>query len=555
MKNQILKEIYRVVVYLRLSVDDGDSHESDSISNQRLLVHGYLAGKPEFVMVKECVDDGFTGTNFERPGFREMIRLLEDGEADCVIAKDLSRFGRDFSGVLQYVERIFPKMGVRLILLNDSYDSVNSNHDLLTLRLKSFINDIFAGDTSRSVRAILQAKRVAGQCVAPFAIFGYLKSPEDKHKLVVDSAAASVVQDIFQLKLKGHSLSEIASILNARRILTPLEYKNVYLKQKLHTVFRKEGESRWCATMVRRILMDERYTGVMIQGKTTTPNHKVKRLIRKSANEWVRYENAFEPVVDRHIYEVVSNLMERDVRKSLSGVTVVGGLVECADCCQSMIRKSPDGIHHYYVCSTSLYEKECSPHSFSEERLVSVVQESVRYYVTLIAELREVLEHIEKAAIPEQKMYEADQMLRVMKENCERIFKIKKNLYDSFSEGLLDEEEYRTYKKKYDIQLEDAENSVKKQQKAISDMTENLEKQKEWMDIFLNYKETEDFDRMTIAMLVKRVRIHNDKRVSIDFWFSDEFEHLVSLVQAANSVCPNQKFHTFLNKEGGKRHA
>ena len=163
MKNQILKKVYRVVVYLRLSDDDGDSRESDSISNQRLLIQGYLAGKPEFVTVKECVDDGFTGTNFNRTGFQEMMELVKSGEADCIICKDLSRFGRDFSGVLQYVERILPKMGVRLILVNDNYDSIAPGHDFITLRMKSFINDIYPADTSRSVRANLFAKMANGR--------------------------------------------------------------------------------------------------------------------------------------------------------------------------------------------------------------------------------------------------------------------------------------------------------------------------------------------------------------------------------------------------------
>lgn len=162
MKNQIIEKIFRVVIYLRLSDEDGDNQESDSISNQRILNRGFLEGKQEFQIVKECVDDGYTGTNFNRPGFQEMMRLIENGEADCIVVKDLSRFGRDFSGVLQYVERILPKMGVRLILVNDQYDSIAPNHDFITLRLKSFINDIYPADTSRSVRSNLHAKMVHG---------------------------------------------------------------------------------------------------------------------------------------------------------------------------------------------------------------------------------------------------------------------------------------------------------------------------------------------------------------------------------------------------------
>lgn len=555
MKDEIIKNIYRVVVYLRLSDDDGDNRESDSISNQRILIHGYLEGKPEFVMVKECVDDGFTGTNFNRPGFQEMMSLVEGGKADCIIVKDLSRFGRDFSGVLQYVERILPKMGVRLILVNDNYDSITPSHDFITLRLKSFINDIYPADTSRSVRSNLHAKMVHGQCVAPFASYGFLKSPEDKHKLIIDPVAGAVVQDIYHMKLKGHSLKDIAEILNIRGILPPLAYKRLYLKQNLQTGFRVSGNNKWEATMIRRILLDERYTGVLIQGKTTTPNHKVKKIIHKEQEEWVRYENAFEPIVDRHTFHVVQNLMNRDTRKSSAGLALLGGLIECGDCHQSMIRKSPNGTNYYYVCSTSLYENECKPHSISEEKLLSAVKSSILYYISLIVELEHILGYVKSVSLPERKMCEADQQLKILETECNRLMQIKKNLYNSFCEGLLDEEEFKSYKKKYDATLLEKEEAIKKQKREISDMLSTIEKQQEWMQHFLMYKDTEEIDRTMVVMLVKRIRIHSGKSISIEFWFEDEFEKMNALLQTANKIKPDKALTAFLGREGGFKSA
>lgn len=549
MNKQILEKIYRVVVYLRLSDEDGDSKESDSISNQRILINSYLDGKPEFTVIKECVDDGFTGTNFNRPGFKEMMKLIEEGKADCIIVKDLSRFGRDFSGVLQYVERIFPKMGVRLILVNDNYDSIVSNHDFITLRLKSFINDIYPADTSRSVRSNLRAKMIHGQCVAPFAFYGYQKSPDDKHILIVDAVAGAVVKDIYHLKLKGYSLDDIAANLTMRGILPPLAYKRIFLKQKLKTGFCTNGSKEWDANMVRRILMDERYTGVLIQGKRTTPNHKVKKVIHKAEEEWIRFENAFEPLVDRHVFEVVQNLMCKDMRKSRSGLALLSGLVECADCHQSMIRKSPNGINYYYVCSTSLYEKECKPHSISEKKLTDAVKESIRHYIPLIAELEEILSYVETASLPKQKMYDADQQMKVLEQECERILQIKVNLYNSFCEGLLDEEEFISYKSKYDAMLKQAEETIKRQRIEISDMQAALEKQQEWMRYFLEYRNVEEIDRTIIALLIKRIKIHSGKQVTIEFWFEDEFERILSLLNIVNHVQPNIQLDEFLRRK------
>ena len=278
-------------------------------------------------------------------------------------------------------------------------------------------------------------------------------------------------------------------------------------------------------------------------------------MIYKSADEWIRYENAFEPVIDKHTFEVVQNLMDCDARRSADGIALLSGLVECADCHQSMVRKSPDRTHHYYVCSTHLYEKKCQPHSFSEKKLLPVVQESILYYISLIVELKEVLQYVEKAEIPERRMYEADQMLKMQKSEYERVFQMKKNLYDTYCEGFLTDKEYEKFKKKYDVQLQLAEEAVKKQQAAISDMLDTLEQQKAWMEYFLCYKDAREVDRMAVSMLVKRVRIHNGKQISIDFWFADEFERLVSLLQTVNSIQPNQELEAFLDKRGGIKSA
>jgi site-specific DNA recombinase len=551
MKNKVLNTIYHAVMYLRLSDEDGDSRESDSISNQRILNNSYLSGKSDIVLEKECVDDGFTGTNFNRPGFKEMMKLIEDGVVNCIIVKDLSRFGRDFSGVLQYVERILPKMGVRLILVNDNYDSIEPNHDFITLRLKSFINDIYPADTSRSVRSNLRAKMIHGQCVAPFAFYGYLKSPEDKHTLVVDQIAGPVVRDIVHLKLKGYSLEDIARSLTLRGIFPPLAYKRIFLNEKLKTGFCTNGSNTWDANMVRRILLDERYTGVLIQGKRTTPNHKVKKVIHRPEEEWIRFEDAFEPLIDRHTFEVIQGLMNRDMRKSRDGrLALLSGLVECGDCHQSMIRKSPNGKNYYYVCSTSLYEKECRPHSISEKKLEEAVKQSILHYISVIVELSEVLHYVHTASLPKQKMLEADRQMKVLEQECERILQIKVNLYNSFCEGLLDEEEFKTYKCRYDASLKQTEEAIKRQQAEIGDIQSSLEKQQEWMRHFLEYQDAEEIDRIMLSLLVKRIRIYSGKQIEVEFWFGDEFERLLSLLATVNKVQPNMELNGLLQRKG-----
>lgn len=302
--------------------------------------------------------------------------------------------------------------------------------------------------------------------------------------------------------------------------------------------------------MIRRILTDEKFTGTLVQGKTTTPNYKVKKIIYKDKEEWVRCENAIEMAVDRHTFDVVQNLLEKDARRSAEGAAFLSGLVECADCGQSMIRKSPDKKHYYYVCSSYLYEKACSSHSFSEKKLSDAVKETIRYYISLLADMDEVLQYVQQSSLPEKKLYEADLQLDMLKQEMQRLLKIKKNLYESFCDNILDEEEFRTYKAKYDRQLEEIESAVQKQQAEIANMAETLEKQRQWMQYFLQYQDKEEIDHMMLVMLVKRIRIHEGKRVSIDFWFADEFEKTISFLRTVNHVQPNETLECFLLKGG-----
>lgn len=544
-------QIYYAIDYLRLSVDDGDKLESDSISNQRILIQGFRERHPdEFVHVEELVDDGYTGTNFERPGFKRMMELLESDEANCIILKDLSRFGRDFSGVLRYIERILPRMGVRVILINDDYDSLSESVDLLAIRLKSFINDIYPADTSKSVRANLHAKMRDGQCIAAFAPYGYRKHPHDKNKLILDEFAAGVVNDIFQLSLKGYSLNATAEILNSQKILPPLAYKHSN-GEKQQTGFVTKAESTWDATMIRRILINEVYLGNLVQGKRTTPNYKVKKIIRKPEDEWVRKENTHDAIIDIHTFEVAASLLERETRRTLEGMPpLLSGLVECAECHQNMIRKSPNRKNYYYICTSSLYEKSCSAHSFSEKKLTELVSQSILHYISVMVELQKVLETASMSSVTERELLKVDKRMAALEDECRKIIQVKENLYKNFCEGLINETEFYTYKEKYNRKFSDLEEVIKQQKFEMENIKETIEKQREWMKYFLVHKDKTQIDRMMVSMLVKRVRIESKKRVYIDFWFADEFESALALLESMNQIQPDVSRSSFLQKGG-----
>lgn len=266
------ERIYRAAIYLRLSKEDGDVVDisgktgSDSINNQRTLIKEFLKNQKNIEVVSERVDDGYSGTNFDRPGFIAMMQDIKDGLVDCVICKDLSRFGREYIGTGKYIERIFPSIGVRFIAVNDGIDSINksSQADEIIVPFKNLINDAYARDISLKVRSHLEVKRKNGEFIGAFCPYGYKKADDNKNRLIIDVPAANVVKEIFRLKLMGLSQDSIANKLNDEIIPSPLEYKQQN-GDKLCTSFKKNEKAQWSSKTVRRILENRVYIGELIQ--------------------------------------------------------------------------------------------------------------------------------------------------------------------------------------------------------------------------------------------------------------------------------------------------
>lgn len=277
-----LQQIYIADAYYRLSRDDGDKIESDSIVNQKALVKEFLKVNPDIQIHEEKVDDGYTGVNFKRPAFISMMEDIKAGKVNCVIVKDLSRFGRNYIESGRYIEKIFPYLGVRFISITDNIDSISSldSTNELMIPFKNLMNDAYCRDISIKVRSHLDIKRKNGQFIGSFAPYGYIKSPENKNQLIVDEQTANVVRRIFDWKLEGMSGGRIADKLNELGVPTPYQYKQMN-GEKFYCGYQKHTEMRWSAATVNHILRNEVYTGVLIQGKTYSPNYKVRKRMKK----------------------------------------------------------------------------------------------------------------------------------------------------------------------------------------------------------------------------------------------------------------------------------
>ena len=530
---------FYTAMYLRLSRDDsvkaeqGDygtsKAESNSIGSQRELIRSFLNGQEDMELYDSYVDDGFSGSNFNRPEFKRMMEDIEAGRVNCVVVKDLSRFGRDYIETGRYLEKIFPVLGVRFIALTDHYDSLSADtgERQIVLPVKNFINDSYCRDISTKVKSQLAVKRKSGQCLSPFAVYGYRKSAEDRNRLVVDEYAAEIVRRIFRWKIEGMAVSAIAEELNRLHILSPSEYKRS-LGLNYRGGFAAGSGSRWGSSSVKRILTDEVYLGHMLQGKTEKINYKVKKSIGKPREEWVRVENTHEPVISGSDFETVQNLLKADGRISPESrsVSPFMGLLFCADCGEQMIRRTvkyKDSCRVYYICSTKNRGEGCSRHSIEENVLKDLVGTAVRRYANDFLDQEKLFEQARGKETNMEAVAGCQRELVRLKQEQDKYYGLCAGLYEDLAQNVVTKEEFERLHRGFQRRLEEVSKAQEQQQELIKKMLLNGVAGVGRLAKFRDSLRLDEIDRHTLTSLVKRIHVYEDKRIEIEFYFQDEY--------------------------------
>ena len=532
------KKIWNATLYLRLSRDDGDKEESGSITGQRELLRDYISQHPELREYAIRIDDGFSGSTFERPGFQKMIEDVKAGRTDCIIVKDLSRFGRNYLDAGEYIEKIFPFLGVRFIAVNDNYDSLGErkSSDDLIIPFKNLINEAYCRDISMKIRSQLEIKRKNGQFLGSFAAFGYLKDEQDKNKLVVDQYAADIVRDIFKWKLEGISPQDIADALNKLGILSPMEYKRS-LGMKYTTSFKTSAKAAWSAGTVIRILKNPIYTGVLIQGKETTPSYKVHKRIAKDKSEWTVIENSHEAIISGIDFDSVQKVLKCDTRRSPDdkAVGLFSGMLFCGDCGASMVRKTvPAGEkkYVYYVCSAHKQDKSCSPHRMRDTALEEIVLDSLRQHIREVVNMSELLNITDTAPLRNAQAQKVQRQLDKKREEYEKLQKLLMSLYENLTDGVIDREEYARLKASFTARADEAERQMDALRESLNDIrshgTENV-----WMNEFIKRQELASLDRAVVVALIDKILIHSNDMVEIIYRWQDEFAWQLDILRSA----------------------
>lgn len=477
-------KVYRTAIYCRLSREDGDKVESNSIASQRAICEDYIARHEDLELVCEpFVDDGYSGVSFNRPQFKKLEEAIRKGALDCIVVKDLSRFSRNYIDGGRYIEKIFPQLGIRFIAINDAYDSLTGDpqSDSFVIPFKNLINDSYCKDISMKIRSSLEVKQKSGEFVGSFAPYGYMKSPENKNQLIVDEAVSEYVQMIFSMYKDGFSIGRIAKRLNQMGVLSPMEYKHS-AGVKFDTVFKTGDTAKWTYKAVQRILTNEVYIGVLAQGKRGTPNYKVRVVKSKDESEWVKVENAHEALVSYEDFMAVKVMMQRDMRCSpdQDEAHLFSGFLFCGDCQQPMIRKtvpSKTKKYIYYVCSTNKHNRTCSPHSIAAKEVEEKVFRAIHDQIELVINLEHALAMIERLPSQSRKAFNYEAQIAKIEEEIERYQKqneqhkaSKLRLYEKYAAGSITKEAYIQQKAATDAKIAENDEAIQRSHERMKEL-------------------------------------------------------------------------------------
>lgn len=519
---------FRVGLYIRLSREDGDKEESSSVTNQREILKRYVSEQPNFFIVKEYVDDGWTGTNFDRPKFKEMIEDIEAGIIDTVITKDLSRLGRERLGVGHYTEIYFPEHNVRYIALLDNIDTYMDAGMNDMAPFKGVINDMYVRDISKKIRSSLIERKKAGNFLGVTAPYGYKKDPNNKFHLSLNEKEAEVVKRVFRLYLEGNGLTKIAQILTKDGIPVPGESRNIGKTRKTALY------SSWKQTTIRRILDNRVYLGELVQFKRRKINYKSKRRITVPEEERYICKGTHEAIIDEESFNAVQNILRKN--KSFKGTKhdyLFKGLLYCAECgarlniTYSNYALKKYGEYRYTTICYSysrLYSDICTRHSNSipelEEVLIKHIKEVCSRYINENLQ-DELISMAKKQRQLELKQISNEKRLETLEQKIADIGLYIKNLYIDKVKGVVSENDYISlvsdFTKDRDNLIKEKEELIKiiNNQKPQIDETAKIEKlAKEFISL-------EKPTKQLLNELIEKITISENKEINIYFKFNE----------------------------------
>ena len=541
--------IYNVAVYIRLSVEDKYyKNGTDSLSTQEKMALEYLKDKADMKLYKVYSDNGETGSNFERQGFQDMMYDIYNGKVNCIIVKDLSRFGREYIEMGDYLEKIFPLIGVRFIAINDHYDNNVTSFDI-SVPIKNIINTLYAKDLSKKSAAALRIKQQSGDFIGSYAAYGYMKSKEDKHKIVVDEETAPVVKMIFEWKAQGFSYVSIGRKLYDMGIMPPCRYRydKGILKDKKYAdmVF-------WKSYTIKTILQNEVYIGNMVQGRRKSRFFDGMDEIKIDKKDWIIVKNTHDAIISQELFDAVQKQMNETREKYYKNLgkydkvsnkeNIFKTKIVCGDCGTPLTRyksvksENKNKVHYSYICPHhAIYPAQCNFHSISEKDLKRIVAESIKMQMSYLSDMEMMFLNI--ASSKEVKKKQAN-LTRAISDSLANISYIRTSrirITADLAKGLICDEEFNIIKDEFDEQLRAETEKIDGIRKK-RDKFDKIISAPKWISELKKYHDSKILTKDMVEAFIKKIIIYPDKRIEIMWTYSDRQSELMSLISGGEEI-------------------
>ncbi len=549
--NGLKNKIWSVALYIRLSQEDADNgedkQESNSVTSQKTLLNEFIEEHDDLIVYDTYIDDGFTGTDFNRPSFQRLLEDMRNGNINCVIVKDLSRLGRNYIEVGNYIEQVFPLFNIRFIAINDQVDSFKnpSSTNTILVPFKNLINDEYCRDTSIKIRTSLNGKKKKGEFIGAFPSYGYIKDPKDKHKLIIDESVAGIIRKIFDWNVnEGLGKIAICHKLNDLGILNPTGHKKLELGQNYHNYGIQDNTYTWTPSTVRNILNNEVYIGNTVQGKRKTKSYKVHKVEAVPKEEWVIVPNTHEPIIDKETFEKAQELSRRDTKISqkTKELSVWAGFLKCADCQRAMNKKSSTNKsgskYEYYICST--YRKKsnnlCTKHSIKVENLEKAVLQAINLHIHLFINTEKIVQQINGSSFQNAKNKNMENMIMAKQSEISKISNFKRTLYEDWKNEDITREEYLEYKQKYENDIERLKQNIERLKNEKQQCERQNISRNEWIETFKEQKSISQLSRNIMMELIDCIYVKENADIMIQFKFENEFKRCQEYIQNNKNV-------------------
>lgn len=539
---------FSTAAYVRLSMEDSGKIDGYSLQNQEDLLLSFINDHKELNLYKMYVDNGFSGTKFQRPAFEEMMQDMKDGRINCIVVKDLSRLGRNYLEAGNYLEQIFPFFKIRFISITDGYDSISPDFtdEALMIPLKNIINEGYAKDISLKVSSSIATRKKQGKFMGKYPPYGYLKDPKDKNHLIVDMETSLIVQRIFQMRSEGTSLGAIAKILNAEQIPCPTRY----LLEKGISKESRFAESFWDRNIVRRILKNRVYLGMIVYGKEQTSFAKGIKRHTIPEKDWQVVQGTHEAIIGEELFYRVQDMLAQSkqefydktgINEDYQPENLFHGIVKCADCGRAMkmskfVRTIKSGEKIYsavYECSRhkNLYDYSCPQKSIHKQELDRAVEEAIRYHIHLFLDTERVVAELNKKTTVRQAAASNQDMIKKKQRRIAKVEQMSCGIYEDYQEGLLNETEYLSMRKNYAEEVQTLTEEIDNLLKEQKGYDENFHATGTLAELAYRYRDFSALTREIVETFIAEIQVHTDSRLTILFRFEDEFEKLQQLAE------------------------